>query len=135
LPYSFSYDLTRVSQSAVKQILETAHETGVTNLLSNNAKKLARILKLDQITGLNLAEAITLVEDFIEVQNANNFKSDIFLEKNEDRVNAKSIMGVMMLAAATGSKIKVIVEGDDEIEALDQISKILESDIDSEVQS
>jgi len=71
----------------------------------------------------------------IIVQNANNFKSDIFLEKNEDRVNAKSIMGVMMLAAATGSKIKVIAEGDDEIEALDQISKILESDIDSEVQS
>lgn len=82
MPYSFSYDLTRVSQSAVKQILETAHETGVTKLLSNNAKKLVRILKLDQITGLNLAEAITLVEDFIEVQNANNFQRERF-EKAE----------------------------------------------------
>lgn len=84
MPYSFSYDLTIVSQSAVKQILETAHETGVTKLLSNNAKKLVRILKLDQITGLNLAEAITLVEDFIEVQNANNFQRERF-EKAESK--------------------------------------------------
>ena len=84
MPYSFSYDLTRVSQSVVKQILETAHETGVTKLLSNNAKKLVRILKLDQITGLNLAEAITLVEDFIEVQNANNFQRERF-EKAESK--------------------------------------------------
>ena len=72
MPYSFSYDLTRLSQNAVKQLLETACVTGVTKLLSNNAKKLVKIFKPDQITGLNLAEAITLVEDFIEVQNANN---------------------------------------------------------------
>lgn len=72
MPYSLSYDLTRLSQNAVKQLLETACITGVTKLLSNNAKKLVKIFKPDQITGLNLAEAITLVEDFIEVQNTNN---------------------------------------------------------------
>jgi len=84
LPYSFSYDLTRLSQNAVKQLLETACETGVTKLLSNNAKKLVKIFKLDQITGLNLAEAITLVEDFIEVQNANNLQRERF-EKAENK--------------------------------------------------
>jgi len=84
LPYSFSYDLTRLSQSAVKQLLETACETGVTKVLSNNAKKLVKILKLDQITGLNLAEAITLVEDFVEVQNANNLQRKKF-EKAENK--------------------------------------------------
>jgi hypothetical protein len=84
LPYSFSYDLTRLSQSAVKQLLETACETGVTKLLSNNAKKLVKIFKLDQITGLNLSEAITLVEDFIEVQNANILQREKF-EKAENK--------------------------------------------------
>jgi hypothetical protein len=84
LPYSFSYDLTRLSQNAAKQLLETACETGVTKLLSNNAKRLVKIFKLDQITGLNLAEAITLVEDFIEVQNANNVQRGKF-EKAENK--------------------------------------------------
>jgi hypothetical protein len=84
LPYSFSYDLTRLSQNAVKQLLETACETGVTKLLSNNAKRLVKIFKLDQITGLNLAEAITLVEDFIQVQNANNLQRERF-EKAENK--------------------------------------------------
>ena len=40
--------------------------------------KLVKILKLDKITGLNLAEAITLVEDFLEVQNANNIQREMF---------------------------------------------------------
>ena len=71
----------------------------------------------------------------IIVQKANGFRSDIFLEKDEDRVNAKSIMGVMMLAAAFGTKIKVIAEGDDEEEAMKTITRLLESDIDSEVKS
>jgi uncharacterized protein len=84
LPYSFSYDLTRLSQNAVKQLLETACETGLTKSLSNKAKKLVKISKLDQITGLNLAEAITLVEDFVEVQNANNLQREKF-EKAEKK--------------------------------------------------
>ncbi len=69
----------------------------------------------------------------IIVQKANSFKSDIFLEKDGDRVNAKSIMGVMMLAAALGSEVKVIADGKDEKEAVDAICTLLESDIDSEV--
>jgi phosphocarrier protein len=80
-------------------------------------------------TGLHARPAAVLV------QNANEFMSDIFLEKDEDRVNAKSIMGVMMLAAGEGSKIKIIAEGGDEEEAVDRISKLLESDIDSEVKT
>jgi hypothetical protein len=84
LPYSFSYDLTKLSQSAVKQLLETACETGITKLLSNNAKSLVKLFKLDKITGLNLSEAITLVEDFLEVKNANNVQRERF-EKAEKK--------------------------------------------------
>ena len=71
----------------------------------------------------------------IIVQKANTFKADIFLEKDADRVNAKSIMGVMMLAAAFGTKVRVIAEGADEQKALEAIASLLESDIDSEVKS
>ena len=84
MPYSFIYDLNKISQNTVNQLLETAYKTGVTKLLSTNAKKLVRLFKLDQITGLNLAEAITLVEDFIEVQNANNLQREKF-EKAETK--------------------------------------------------
>jgi phosphocarrier protein len=45
---------------------------------------------------------------------AGSFRSDIYLSRNGRRVNAKSIMGVMMLAAGMGSEIEIETEGDDE---------------------
>ena len=80
-------------------------------------------------TGLHARPAAILV------QKANEYQSDIFLEKGDDKINAKSIMGVMMLAAAEGSTIKVIASGIDEQEAVAKITKLLESDIDDEVKA
>ena len=51
-------------------------------------------------------------------QTANQFKSDVNLVRNGNKVNAKSIMGVMMLAAAKGSSIGIEVDGADESEAM-----------------
>lgn len=51
-------------------------------------------------------------------QLAGRFKSDIWLSRNGQRVNAKSIMGVMMLAASKGSSIRIETSGEDENEAL-----------------
>ena len=48
------------------------------------------------------------------VQEANRFASDVFLEKNGKKVNAKSIMGLMSLAVSTGTEVTLIAEGDDE---------------------
>ena len=45
---------------------------------------------------------------------AGTFRSEIFLSRNDRRVNAKSIMGVMMLAAGIGSSVELEVSGDDE---------------------
>jgi hypothetical protein len=84
LPYSFIYDLNKVSQNAFNQLLDMSYKIGVTKLLSMNAKKIVKLFKLDQLTGLNLAEAITLVEDFIQVQNANNIQRETF-EKAEKK--------------------------------------------------
>ena len=58
------------------------------------------------------------------VRITNRFKAEVFVEKDEEQVNGKSIMGLMMLAAGKGSKVKFIVTGDDapammtELEAL-----------------
>ena len=51
-------------------------------------------------------------------QTASQFGSEIWIEKNGRRVNAKSIMGVMMLAAAKGSTVTLEAEGKDENEAI-----------------
>ena len=58
-------------------------------------------------------------------QIANQFESDIWIEKNGKKVNAKSIMGVMMLAASQGSNIIISSEGTDEKEALNSLSALI----------
>ena len=58
-------------------------------------------------------------------QVANQFESDIWIEKNDKKVNAKSIMVVMMLAASQGTDIKISTEGVDEKEALDSITALI----------
>ena len=47
------------------------------------------------------------------VRITNKFKAEVFVEKDEEQVNGKSIMGLMMLAAGKGSKVKFLATGDD----------------------
>ena len=58
-------------------------------------------------------------------QAASGFKSDVFLTRNGRRVNAKSIMGVMMLAASRGSTVNVEVDGEDEEHAMAAITALI----------
>jgi len=58
-------------------------------------------------------------------QVANQFESDIWIEKNGKKVNAKSIMGVMMLAASQGSDVTITTQGYDEKEALNSIVDLI----------
>ncbi len=60
-------------------------------------------------------------------QLASSFKSDVFMSRNGRRVNAKSIMGVMMLAAAKGSTVTLETDGDDEKEAIDALTGLISS--------
>jgi phosphocarrier protein len=62
------------------------------------------------------------------VRLAGEFRSDVTLTKDDVTVDAKSIMGVMMLAAECGSEIVVTVEGPDEDEAMDAIAGYLETE-------
>ena len=58
-------------------------------------------------------------------QIASRFKSQVFLSRNGRRVNAKSIMGVMMLAAAKGATVMLETEGEDESEAIEALSSLV----------
>ena len=59
-------------------------------------------------------------------QIAGQFDSDVFLTRNGRRVNAKSIMGVMMLAASKGSKVTIEVDGKDEAKAMEALVQLIE---------
>ena len=57
---------------------------------------------------------------------AGSFQSDVFMTRNDRRVNAKSIMGVMMLAAGIGSVVEIEVAGADEQLALDALTALID---------
>jgi catabolite repression HPr-like protein len=59
------------------------------------------------------------------VQEANRFRSDVFIEKDGKSVNAKSIMGVMSLAIAHGQTVAVRAEGTDEQEAVKRLTELV----------
>jgi len=61
--------------------------------------------------------------NFVKV--ANKYSSDVTVEKDGVSANGKSIMGVMMLAASKGSKIKVTTEGEDAKESLEALEKLI----------
>jgi phosphocarrier protein HPr len=58
-------------------------------------------------------------------QLAAKFKSEVWMTRNKRRVNAKSIMGVMMLAAGKGAKVTLEVEGDDEQACFDALAELI----------
>jgi len=52
------------------------------------------------------------------VQEANKFSAEVFVEKNEKKVNAKSIMGIMSLAISSGTEVNISAEGPDADQAV-----------------
>ena len=57
---------------------------------------------------------------------ASSFQSDVFLSRNDRRVNAKSIMGVMMLAAGIGTAVELEATGPDEQAVIDAIAALID---------
>ena len=66
------------------------------------------------------------------VKTANRFACDIFVEKDGEKINGKSIMGLMMLAAGPGSKIIVHCEGEDAHQALTEIEALIKRKFDED---
>ena len=61
------------------------------------------------------------------IQKANEFESSIWVEKDERRVNAKSLLGVLSLGIVGGTSIDIIADGSDEQEAVDSLVALVES--------
>ncbi len=72
-------------------------------------------------TGLHARPAASFVKT------ASRYKSEVWVEKDGEEVNGKSIMGLMMLAAGMGSKLEVRAEGPDAEEVLGELKKLVDS--------
>jgi catabolite repression HPr-like protein len=81
-----------------------------------------KLVKVKLKTGLQARPAALFVQE------ANRFSSDVFLEKDDKRVNAKSIMGLMSLAISSGVEIHIIAIGDDEQEAVAALTEFIQKE-------
>lgn len=64
------------------------------------------------------------------IQKANNFKSSIWVSKDERKVNAKSLLGVLSLGIIKGTTITIIADGEDEEEAVNTLVELIDSNFD-----
>jgi phosphocarrier protein len=78
-----------------------------------------RVVEIQNIKGLHARAAAA----FVKV--ANKFVSEITVEKEEHKVSASSIMGLMMLAASKGTKIEITAKGDDAEYALNALEELV----------
>jgi phosphocarrier protein len=85
-----------------------------------------KIIKIENKLGLHARPAAMFVSL------ASKFDSEVFIEKEGNVVNGKSIMGVLMLAAACGTELKLIVEGNDSEEAMQAIIDLVRSKFNEE---
>ena len=63
------------------------------------------------------------------IQKANSYRSSIWVEKEDRRVNAKSLLGVLSMAIVKGTEITLIADGPDEVEALEGLAKLIETEL------
>lgn len=78
-------------------------------------------VKISNSTGLHARPATLLVKK------ASSFKSDISIESNGKKVNAKSLIGILSLGATKDTEITVITSGEDEVEAVNELVKLIET--------
>lgn len=92
-----------------------SHSAGENNV------KIAREYVIKNRYGIHARPAAMLVKT------ASKFQSDVTVEKGMVRVSGKSIMGLMTMEASCGSKIRIVAEGADAAQALDEIERLFEN--------
>jgi phosphocarrier protein HPr len=80
-----------------------------------------RLVKIKNRAGMHARPAALLV------QTATQFVSKIFIEKDAERINGKSIMGVISLGATYHTELKIIADGEDEKEAIAALTRLFEN--------
>ena len=66
------------------------------------------------------------------VKRASKYQCEVWVEKDDEQVNGKSIMGLMMLAAGQGAKISITTEGDDAEGAMEELTSLIQSGFDDQ---
>lgn len=92
--------------------------------LKSNGKTVERTFTVKNQMGIHARPAAMIVRV------TNRFVSEIFFEKDDEQVNGKSIMGLMMLAAGKGSQIKALAAGADAESLLEALATLFESKFD-----
>ena len=85
-----------------------------------------RTVTINNRAGIHARPAAILVEA------AKNFKCSVFYAKDDSKINGKSIMGILTLGAAYGTKLKLITEGEDEEKAADLLARLFETKFEEE---
>ena len=91
-----------------------------------NSEFLTRELTIANKSGIHARPAAMFVKT------ANRFACDIFVEKDGEKINGKSIMGLMMLAAGPGSKVTLHVKGADALTAIDELEALVKRKFDED---
>ncbi len=109
MPESSDYDAGAMSGTRKAEDIRITKELFVSNKLGIHARPAALFVKT-----------------------ANRFECDVFVEKDGEKVNGKSIMGLMMLAAGPGSRLLLYAEGPDAAKAVIEIEALLKRKFDEE---
>lgn len=96
------------------------------NKAANTSTKIKKELVVSNKLGIHARPAAMFVKT------ANQFNCEVFVEKDGETVNGKSIMGLMMLAAGPGCKIRVQADGLDAAKAVHEIEALLKRKFDEE---
>jgi len=83
MPYQFDFDLTEVSRSFFREVAEAAHKRRLHRRIGNAAMRLLERCKIQEITGLDFAQALMLLEDFIDIQMKNINDRERFLKTSK----------------------------------------------------
>ncbi len=100
--------------------------SGITNKGGNTATRIKKELVVTNKLGIHARPAAMFVKT------ANLFECEVFVEKDGETVNGKSIMGLMMLAAGPGCKIRVQADGHDAAKAVIAIEALLQRKFDED---
>jgi hypothetical protein len=83
MPYQFDFDLTKVSRSFFREVVSAAHRRRVHRRIGDVALRVLRRCKIQEITGLDLTQALMLLEDFIDIQMKNIDNRERFLKTSK----------------------------------------------------
>lgn len=90
--------------------------------------EMERILMTEKQVEVKLPAGLQARQAALFVQEANRYIADVYLEKDEKKVNAKSIMGIMSLAISKGITVNLSAEGSDEEEAVETLAKFISNE-------